>query len=369
MTTFRTFALHSLCAALLACRAGAQATPPPSSAAAHTHAPVTLDQFITSATPFHRNQVDLAQSTTVLSGRSLLLKQQATLGETLASEIGINASAFGPGSSRPIIRGLDGERIRLLENGVATLDASATSPDHAVSIEPFLVERIEAVRGPASLLYGSSAVGGVVNVITHRIETEIPAERVRGGAELRFGSAADELARGGVLDLALLATADHALVLHFDGFRRSTRDVQIPGFAESARVRAAEAAEALEHGETPEPPARRRLPNSALEAEGGAIGMSFVGRAFHLGVSHHGLDTDYGVPGHAHAHADEETAGAAEAAGVRIQLRQRRTDVQGEWRPAAGGLIQAVRFKYGRADYRHTEFEPTGAVGTVFHNE
>lgn len=371
MTAFRSLLLPSLCAAVFAGPTGAQTTPPPSSAAAHTHAPVTLDQFIISATPFQRNQIDLAQSTTVLSGRSLLLKQQATLGETLATETGIHASAFGPGSSRPIIRGLDGERIRLLENSVATLDASATSPDHAVSIEPFLVERIEAIRGPASLLYGSSAVGGVVNVITHRIETEIPAERVRGGAELRFGSAADELARGGVLDLALLATSDHALVLHLDGFRRSARDVQIPGFAESERVRAAEAAEAREHGETPETPARRRLPNSALDSEGGAIGLSFVGRAFHLGVSRHGLDTDYGVPGHAHEHAGEEAAAAAPAAaaGVRIQLRQRRTDVQGEWRPAGGGLIQAVRFKYGRADYRHTEFEPTGAIGTVFANE
>ena len=221
------------------------ASPGASSAApaAHTHDPVALDQFVTSATPFPRNQVDLAQSTTVLSGRPLLLRQQATLGETLASETGIHASSYGPGASRPVIRGLDGERILILENGTALLDASSVSPDHAVSVEPFLVERIEAVRGPASLLYGSTAVGGVVNVISHRIETELRDERVRGGAEARYDSAARGFARGGVLDLKLLGGQNHALVLHLDGFRRDGKDVRIPGYAESATVRQEEAEE------------------------------------------------------------------------------------------------------------------------------
>lgn len=220
----------------------------PVATAAHTHGhghdPVALDQFVTSATPFPRNQVDLAQSTTVLSGRPLLLRQQATLGETLAQETGIHASSYGPGASRPVIRGLDGERILILENGTALLDASTVSPDHAVSVEPFLVDRIEAVRGPASLLYGSTAVGGVVNVISHRIETELRDERVRGGAELRYDTAARGFAHGGVLDLKLLGGKDHALVLHLDGFRRDAEDVRIPGYAESAAVRREEADEA-----------------------------------------------------------------------------------------------------------------------------
>jgi iron complex outermembrane receptor protein len=357
------------CAALLVSSAPAQTAPVPSSAAAHTHAPVTLDQFIISASPFERNQVDLAQSTTVLSGRSLLLKQQPTLGETLSAEPGITATYFGPGSSRPIIRGLGGDRLRLLENGLASLDASATSPDHAVSIEPFLVQRIEAVRGPASLLYGSAAVGGVVNVITHRIETEIPEERVRGGAEVRFGTGADDLARGGVIDLSLLSQRDYAVV-HLDAFRRSTRDVQIPGFAESARVRAEEATEARAHGESLEPAARDRLPNSALDAHGDSVGLSLVGKSFHLGASVSGINSHYGVPGHAHAHeeaAEDHDATGDLAAGVRIRLRQRRTDVQGEWRGGAD-FVKAIRFKFGHANYRHTEFEPTGEVGTRFTN-
>lgn len=328
-----------------------------------------LDQFVISATPYQRTQVDVTQATTVLSGRALLLKQQGTLGDTLSGEPGMSATSFGPGSSRPIIRGLGGDRIRLLENSIGTIDASVTSPDHAVSVEPFMVERIEVVRGPASLLYGSTAVGGLVNVITHRIETELPAERVRGGAELRYSGGADEFVRGGVLDLALLHSADRAVVLHLDGFRRTAADTRIPDYAESARVRAEEMAEAAEHGEEPPDYARGRVPNSSREAEGGAVGLSFVGRAFHLGASFSGLDSNYGVPGHAHAHEheEEEELHGAESPGVRLDLRQRRTAVEGEWR-REGELITALRFKFGHADYRHLEIEPDGDVGTLFTN-
>lgn len=338
------------------------ASPGASSAApaAHTHDPVALDQFVTSATPFPRNQVDLAQSTTVLSGRPLLLRQQATLGETLASETGIHASSYGPGASRPVIRGLDGERILILENGTALLDASSVSPDHAVSVEPFLVERIEAVRGPASLLYGSTAVGGVVNVISHRIETELRDERVRGGAEARYDSAARGFARGGVLDLKLLGGQNRALVLHLDGFRRDGKDVRIPGYAESATVRQEEAEEARRDRQPAPDFARDRLPNSALTSEGGAAGLSLVGRQGFAGFSHTRFNTEYGVPGHAHEGEEE--------GGVRIRLRQQRNDVQAEWRGAPTATVQGFRFRLGHADYKHDELEPDGAVGTRFTN-
>ncbi|MEY3607278.1 MAG: hypothetical protein RLZZ447_66, partial [Verrucomicrobiota bacterium] len=332
-----------------------------SAPAAHAHDPVALDQFVTSATPFPRNQVDLAQSTTVLSGRPLLLRQQATLGETLAQETGIHASAYGPGASRPVIRGLDGERILILENGTALLDASTVSPDHAVSVEPFLVDRIEAVRGPASLLYGSTAVGGVVNVISHRIETELHEEAVRGGAELRYDTAARAFARGGVLDLRLLGGRDHALVLHVDAFRRGGQDIRIPGYAESAAVRRVEAEAARREGKPAPDFARYRLPNSALTSEGGAAGLSLVGRQGFAGFSHTRFNTEYGVPGHAHAHEGEE-------GGVRIRLRQRRNDVQAEWRGAPTAAVQGFRFRLGHADYGHDELEPDGAVGTRFTN-
>ena len=382
MSSFRlplssSFLLTALCAAVTT-RAQTAAPPAPP---AHSHTPatsshsdgaVTLDQFVTSVAPFERNQVDLAQATTVLSGRSLRLKQQATLGETLGSETGIHATSFGPGASRPIIRGLGGDRIRLLENSVGTIDASVTSPDHAVSVEPFLVERIEVVRGPASLLYGSNAVGGVVNVITHRIETDLPAEPFRGAVEVRRGSAADEWARGAVFDLALKPDATSALVLHLDGFRRTADNIRIPGFAESARVRAEETAEARAQGEPTPAFAHGRLPNSALASRSGAAGLSYISKNFHFGASYSGLDTNYGVPGHAHepvaaAPTSTATPAATEAEGVRIDLRQRRTDVQGEWH-GSHGFVRGLRFKFGQARYRHSEIEPDGAVGTVFTN-
>ncbi len=366
MSPFRSLPILFLCVASLSRAQTPPAAPPaPAHTHAHTqanpHGTVTLDQFVTSAAPFARNQVDLAQSTTVLSGRSLQLKQQSTLGETLAGEAGISATSFGPGASRPIIRGLGGDRLRLLENSVGTIDASVISPDHAVSVEPFLIERIEVVRGPASLLYGSNAVGGVVNVITHRIETDLPTEPVTGTFELRGNTAADEFSRGGVVDLAFKSAADRAVVLHLDGFRRTANDVRIPGFAESAAVRAEEVEHAREHGAPAPDSARGRLPNSALDSESGAAGVSFISETLHLGASYSGLDSDYGVPGHAHAGAP------GDAAGIRIDLKQRRTDVQGEWHADAGWL-QGVRFKFGHAHYRHAEIEPNGDVGTVFSN-
>lgn len=381
MSFSRSLFVLCLCAATLS-RAQTAPSPAPAAAPAHSHTPaagshgggvVTLDQFVTTAAPFARNQVDLAQSTTVLSDRALLLKQQATLGDTLSAETGMHATSFGPGASRPIIRGLGGDRIRLLENGVGTLDASVASPDHAVSVEPFLVERVEILRGPASLLYGANAVGGVVNVLTHRIETDLPTEPVRGAVEARFGSGAEEWARGGVLDLALKPAADRAVVFHVDGFRRDADNVRIPGYAESARLRAEELEHAEEHGEDAPEFARDRLPNSSLESKSGAFGVSYVSPSFHLGASYSGLDTRYGVPGHEHAehaHGEEEEAPAAPDIyeGTRIDLRQRRTDVQGEWHGGAG-WVHGARFKFGHADYKHTEFEADGAAGTVFTNK
>ena len=373
MSTFRPFSIF-IFAALLPSIARPQTTAgKPSAATTHSHTPapsahvsgtVTLDQFITSATPFPRNQVELAQSTTVLSDQSLWLKQQASLGETLSAETGMSATSFGPGASRPVIRGLSGDRIRLLENSVGTLDASVASPDHAVSVEPLLIERIEVIRGPASLLYGSNAVGGVVNVITHRIETDLPAESVRGGAEVRGNTAAQEFARGGVIDFAPFRRASQAVVFHFDGFRRETKDLRIPGFAESASFREAEAVEAAEQGEAAPIPAEKRLPNSALSTKSGAAGVSYVSPSFHLGASYSGLDSHYGVPGHAHAGGE---GAETDAAGTQINLRQRRTDMQGEWHREAA-LIKGVRFKLGLARYRHLEIEPNGDVGTVFTN-
>lgn len=339
---------------------------------------MNLEHVVVTALPFQRSQTDIAVATAVLGGRQLTLRRQGTLGETLAGELGMSSTAFGPGAGRPIIRGLGGDRIRLLENGLGTMDASVVSPDHAVSVEPFLVDRIEVVRGPASLLYGSSAVGGVVNVISHRIEREVPERRVSGTTELRLGSGANERESGGWVDVALTQTSDRALILHLDGFRRTAGDLEIPGFAESAARRAEEIEEAEEAGlEAPEEIAGF-IPNTTVEAKGGAVGLSWVSPTLRVGVVRSGFATRYGVPAGAHAHhgpeelSEEEPKTAyAEAEheeeDVRIDLRQRRWDLQGDW-SGGKGLITGLRFKWGQADYRHVELEGED-VGTTFRNE
>jgi iron complex outermembrane receptor protein len=358
--------------ALLALGAPPSVIASPSGAHAADHETVNLEHIVVTALPFQRSQAEVAVATAVLGGRQLTLRRQGTLGETLSGELGMSSTAFGPGAGRPIIRGLGGDRIRLLENGVGTMDASVVSPDHAVSVEPFLVDRVEMVRGPASLLYGSSAVGGVVNVISHRIEREVPESRVSGTTELRLGSGANERESGGWVDVALVRTSDRALILHLDGFRRTAGDLEIPGFAESAALRAEEAEEAKEAGVAPPEEIAGVIPNTAVEAKGGAAGLSWVSPTLRVGLVRSGFETFYGIPAGAHAHHgheehDEEHAeGEHDEEDVRIDLRQRRWDLQGDW-SGGKGLITGLRFKWGQADYRHVELEGD-AVGTTFRN-
>ncbi len=310
--------------------ARAQTVPPP----ATTDSTVVLDKVVVSASPFQHSQSELTSATDVLTERDLALQQQPTLGETLSAQPGMSSTYFGPGASRPIIRGLGGDRIRVLENGTGTQDASVTSPDHAVSVEPFLVKRIEVVRGPASLLYGSSAVGGVVNVIDNRIATDLPERRVSGTVDARYGSGADEFAYGGTTDIALVKADDHAFVLHLDGFKRETDDVRIPGYADPSNL--------VNKG---------RLTNSAIDSEGAAIGLSYVSDTFDAGIDYNGFNSTYGTV----AEPD-----------VLIDLRQRRVDFAAEVKQEFG-IFTGARLKFGTADYQHVELE-NGTPGTTFTN-
>jgi iron complex outermembrane receptor protein len=314
----------------IALLAHAQTTPPPPV----MDAPVTLENVIVTASAFKRSQAELTAAMSVLAGQDLALQQQPTLGETLSAQPGMSSTYFGPGASRPIIRGLGGDRIHVLQNGTGTQDASATSPDHALSVEPFLVKRIEVVRGPASLLYGSTAVGGVVNVIDHRIETDLPERRVSGTIDSRYGTGADELAYGAITDIALVKADDHAFVLHLDGFQRQTDDVRIPGYADPSN-----------------PVNKGRLTNSAIDAEGGSIGLSYVSDTFNAGINYNGLNSLYGTV----AEPD-----------VEIDLRQRRVDLAAEVKQEFG-IFTGARLKFGTADYRHVELE-NGTTGTTFTN-
>lgn len=260
---------------------------------------------------------DLLQPASVLTGDALTERRAGTLGETLDGLPGVASSAFGPNSGRPVIRGLDGDRVRLLDNGGASVDASNLSFDHAVAIDPLAVERVEVLRGPAALLYGGNATGGVVNTIDNRIP-RTPADGLSGRTELRLGGAAAE--RGGA---ALVEGGAGNFAWHADAFGRETEDQRVP----DGRVR-----------------------NSASRGEGGAVGAGWVSATGHLGASVDTYRNDYGVT------AEE---------GVTIHMKRDRFSLSGEGR-AFDGWFPRVSFQAGLTDYRHQELEADGAVGTTF---
>lgn len=355
---------------LLSSAAFTAAQPPAADAFGDHHGePVALEHVVVTASPYARNQADVAQPTSVLAGRELLLSQSQSLGELLSGQPGVSSTYFGPGASRPVIRGLGGDRVRLLGNGTGVIDASVISPDHAVSLDPLLIERVEIVRGPATLLYGGSAVGGVVNVIDHRIHTARPASPFNARFEARTASVNDETSGGAVFE-----GGSGAFAWHVDGYRRTAGNVEIPGFAESAARRAEEAAEAVHPGEAPPDEVEGHIPNTALTADGGAFGFSLMSEQGYVGFAYSGHNTFYGVPAGAHAHGDEDEEHDAAATGetpdhdesVRIDLRQRRLDLQGTIIQPLG-ILRSAKFKLGLGRYRHSEFE--GAqIGTVFRN-
>ncbi len=301
------------------------------------------EPIIASVGPDARTQTELYQVTDVLSGRELTEKGRSSLGQTLADQPGVNSTYYGPGSSRPVIRGLQSDRVRILESGVSSGDLSASGPDHAVALEPLLADQVEIIRGPLTLLYGSSAIGGAVNVIDQRIPRETTEHGLRGFAQVQGGSVNEELNGGVSLD----GSADW-FAWHAGGLIRNAGDTRIPGPADVHEL---------------DPAGSGRIENSAVETATASIGGSFVGDAGYLGLAGTTYSTNYGVPGHEHA-GEEPTE--AEEEGVQIDLDQLRFDVEGAW-SFGGSLIQRAKLRAGYSDYEHKEIEQ-GVVGTRFDN-
>ncbi len=301
-----------------------------------------LDEIVVSASPRALRGFEAAQALSVVSGSDLATRATSSLGETLANEPGVSSSYFGPGASRPLIRGLGGDRVRILEGGIGLGDASTTSPDHAVSIEPRSAQRIEVVRGPSTLLYGSSAIGGVINVIDRRIPSERPPQLASGYVEGLGGTVADEIT--GAFDLTI---GTGPLVLHGSGLSRSTGDYAIPGFAEADR----EPRDGAEQPVQGERGVFGRLENSSVETRRAAVGMSFVGESAYFGGSYGGLDSQYGIPG-------------TESAELTVDLESRRWDLEGTWR-RSGGRLNGIKGRFGRTDYRHAELEGSQVQTTL----
>ena len=295
--------------------------------------------------PLGSGLFDLVAPVSTLESPELQLRAQGSLGETISHMPGVTSTQFGPAASRPIIRGMDGDRIRILQNSVGTLDASGLSSDHAVPIEPLSVERVEVVRGPAALFFGGSAVGGVVNVITNRIP-EKAIMGVQGSADGRFGGAESE--RGAA---TMIETGNGRFALHADGFWRQTSDLKIPGFAHSSRQRATDAANDLANGTSTEQPFGR-VPNTPSRTDGGAVGGSVVWDRGYAGMSYANHSINYGSPAERN---------------LRIDLHSDRYDFAAAVRELSG-FITGLKFKGGYTDYVHREIDG-GIVGTNFFNK
>lgn len=336
------------------------------------------------------DRLDVIAGTSVVSGMQLQRESAGQVGDILASQPGVEASGFAPGASRPILRGFGGDRVRVLIDGIGTIDASGASDDHAVAADPLIAESIEVLRGPAVLLYGSQAIGGAVNVITKRIPPGIPDEPfhldVLGGLDSATG-----LWEGGVsLDTKLTDN----IVFHVDGSYRNTDDIEIPGFAASDDLRAdllADAAEEEEEGEFEEAEELREaanisgtVPNTYTETWSAGTGFAVFSGESNFGVSFDYYDTSYGVPGapgvghHHHGeeehdeddhgeeeeHEEEEHGEEGGEEAVSIGLRRYRADFRANI-DLGDGFFDSVQSRIGYSDYTHTEFE--GAeVGTVF---
>jgi iron complex outermembrane recepter protein len=268
---------------------------------------------------------DLTAPASVLGGDALVRARSGTLGDTLGILPGVSATGFGPQSSRPVIRGLDGDRIRLLDNGGAAVDASSLSFDHAAAIDPLVVERFEVLRGPAALLYGGSATGGVVNAIDNRVPRSA-LSALTGRAEVRFGGAARERAGAAVLE-----GGAGGLNWHADIAARDSDDLRVPRFT------------------TPDDQRRSRVVNSAGDSRAGAVGASWADAHGHVGAAIDTYRNDYGVT----VEPD-----------VTIDMKRSRLRVEGERK--LGGAIEALEFHAAATRYEHQEIEGSGEVGTTF---
>mgnify|MGYP001820399632 CR=1 FL=1 len=320
-----------------------------------------IDQIVVTATPLSRTVEDLAQPTSVLHGKELAKKQSTSIGETLSQEPGLSSSYFGPISSRPVIRGQFGERVRVLTNGLDSLDASALSADHQTTVEGLLADRIEIIRGPATLLYGSGAAGGLVNVVDSRFIEQPLAEPFNAALALGADTAV------GNRDAAFRAHfGTGSIAFNADYFIRSTDNIEIPGSAESKILRDLEEAEGGGEDEEGGEEAVGVVENADSETHGGALGVSFVNDRGFLGVSLSTFDSEYGVPGHRHHEEEAPLPGEPEEDEelVRIDLEQTRVDAKGEY-DLDGRLLSGIRFRGAVNDYKHIELE--GAeTGTVF---
>lgn len=312
--------------------------------------PVELDSVVVSASGLGKQSHEMTMPVAVMEGQELVMRREATLGETLQGLPGVHSSSFGAGAARPVIRGLDGARVKVLSDGVELLDASTISPDHAVVSEPLLAERIEVLKGPATLLYGGGAIGGVVNVIDRKVPTHVPEKGYEGELELRANSVANEGA--GVFGIT---AGSGNFAVRAEGAKRQADEYEIPG-------------------------SPNRQEGSYNDTDSFTLGASFIGERGYLGAAYTEQNNRYGLlahehadchthgrdwhcGGHGHSHDHDEEHGAVPY----VDMQQKRWDLRGELGDPLPGF-ELARLRVGHSNYQHEEIEG-GEVGTRFDND
>jgi iron complex outermembrane recepter protein len=319
---------------------------------------VLVEGVIVTADPLRRSEAQVVSSVAVVAGDELVHRRQSTLGETLNGLPGVNSDTFGGGASRPVIRGQTAPRVKVLSDGASVLDASEVSPDHAVSGEPLLIDRVEILRGPSALLYGGGAIGGAVNLIDKKIPTQLPPAGGEGAAEVRVGSADGE--RAGAMGLTA-GMGPVAVRVELAG--RRTDDYEVPDW---------------EGGE---------LIGSFNRTTTATLGLSWIGSRGYLGAAYTEQNSEYGLPGHSHEYESCHPHGSSLHCGGHdhgdhdhdhdhehehaeapiVDLVSKRLDVRGELEAPFAG-VERIRFRGGYTDYAHDEIDE-GAVSTTFTNK
>ncbi len=339
------------------------------------------EEVIVTSVPLATGEHDTALPVNVLSGRALRENASSTLGETLNQQMGVTSSSFGTGVGKPVIRGQSSNRVRVLQDGTGAMDASAVSPDHANAVEPLIATQVEVIRGPATLLYGNGAIGGVVNVIDNRIPETLP-EQIRAGIELRHNTV-----NHGDTAVAVVDGAGGSFAWHIDGSWRDTSDMSIPGVAMRESHEEHDEEEEEEHEEHEEPVnAYGFIPNSDQQSSSVTLGGSWIGDGAFLGFSVNQLENDYGLPPGVHVHHHEEKHGEEEgeeheeeahieSEDIRLEMEQTRYDLKGGL--DLGGFWERFDLRLSYTDYQHKEIEnivyedsdAESEVGTTFSNK
>ncbi|WP_166839482.1 TonB-dependent receptor [Rheinheimera pleomorphica] len=310
--------------------------------------PGGIERIVVAASGIHKYNLEMATPVSVLTGEELSRRTEPTIGETLKYEPGVHANYYGPVASSPVIRGLDGPRVRILNNGLDTADVSRIGPDHAISADAITAQQIEVLRGPATLLYGSGAIGGVINVVDNRIPRQL-----RAASETKLESRYVDVSDEQTLALNHEGSSDN-IAWHFDGVKRDASNYDVPHFTN-------------DEGET-----LTSLENSWTQSTAVNGGVSVIGNHGLFGISVGRLESDYGIPGHhdEHGNEDEHEADTADdehaAEGVFAKLKQNRVSMAGEWYAPFSG-IETLSFNAAYTDYQHQEID-AGVPGTTFKN-